>query len=439
VTCACRTTRPSSKRCGPPTTSSARSASIPSCSGRPAPLDERTCSPAWRRSTSRWATTWSSAAVIRRQVIPELAVEVGAASVHLAEDFGPYGRQRDDVVADRVVDAGMELVRTGSPYAVPPGSVMNRSGSPYKVFTPFSRAWREHGWPDPVRRPSEIPWRRAEGDPIPDAPELGDVVLPRAGEDAAGHRLDHFLRAKVQDYDEARDLPGADATSRLSPYLKWGCPPPPPDPRPPRRHEGRAGVRDGAVLARVLRRRPVPPPGERPLAIDPKLGGRWSTTPATRPTSGSRRGRGPHRLPDRRRRDAPAASRGLDAQPGPHDRRQLPRQGPAPRLAARARWFMEHLRRRRPGLEPARLAVDRRHGHRRRAVLPGLQPGHPGAALRPRRHYVRRYLPELAGVADRWIHEPHRDPAGPPAGYPPPIVDHKEEREEALRRYDGVR
>ena len=48
-------------------------------------------------------------------------------------------------MAERLVGAGMEVVPTGSPYAVPPGSILNRSGSPYKVFTPFSRAWREHG------------------------------------------------------------------------------------------------------------------------------------------------------------------------------------------------------------------------------------------------------------------------------------------------------
>lgn len=53
--------------------------------------------------------------------------------------------------------------------------------------------------------------------------------------------------------------------------------------------------------------------------------------------------------------------------------------------------------------------------------------------------YVRRWVPELAGVAGTQVHEPWKIDGGPPDGYPLPIVDHAEEREEALRRYDAVR
>jgi deoxyribodipyrimidine photo-lyase len=53
--------------------------------------------------------------------------------------------------------------------------------------------------------------------------------------------------------------------------------------------------------------------------------------------------------------------------------------------------------------------------------------------------YVRRWVPELRGVAGKAVHEPWLLPGGPPAGYPLPIVDHAEERTEALRRYAAVR
>ncbi|MEO6318104.1 MAG: FAD-binding domain-containing protein, partial [Acidimicrobiales bacterium] len=53
--------------------------------------------------------------------------------------------------------------------------------------------------------------------------------------------------------------------------------------------------------------------------------------------------------------------------------------------------------------------------------------------------YVRRWVPELAEVSDRFIHHPWDDPAGVPEGYPEPIVDHMEEKAETLRRYDAVR
>ena len=50
-----------------------------------------------------------------------------------------------------------------------------------------------------------------------------------------------------------------------------------------------------------------------------------------------------------------------------------------------ARHFLDHLRRRRPRLQQPRLAVGRRHGHRRSAVLPRLQPGDAGTEVRPGR------------------------------------------------------
>jgi deoxyribodipyrimidine photo-lyase len=49
--------------------------------------------------------------------------------------------------------------------------------------------------------------------------------------------------------------------------------------------------------------------------------------------------------------------------------------------------------------------------------------------------YVRRWLPELEGLADAHVHRPWASPGAPPSGYPSPIVDHADERAEALRRY----
>ena len=59
-------------------------------------------------------------------------------------NFGPYGRTRDAAVAERLAAGGVELELIESPYQVPPGTVTKSDGSPYRVFTPFYRAWREH-------------------------------------------------------------------------------------------------------------------------------------------------------------------------------------------------------------------------------------------------------------------------------------------------------
>jgi deoxyribodipyrimidine photo-lyase len=97
--------------------------------------------------------------------VARAARAVGATRVHVAADFGPYGRQRDEEVEAALADRDVELVRTGSAYAVAPGRVRNQAGKPFSVYTPFARAWAEHGWRAPVEAPAPrgAEWLRAEG------------------------------------------------------------------------------------------------------------------------------------------------------------------------------------------------------------------------------------------------------------------------------------
>ncbi len=158
---------------------------------------------------------------VRRVV--RAARAVGAARVHVAADFGPYGVRRDARVEEALAEAGIELVRTGSPYAVAPGRVANGSGDPYQVYTPFSRAWADHGWPRPVEAPTDASWLELD-DGTTDIPEPklpAGLELPEAGEDAATRRWEDFLK-RVDEYDEDRDKPGVDGTSHMSVHLKWG-------------------------------------------------------------------------------------------------------------------------------------------------------------------------------------------------------------------------
>ncbi|MHA3835295.1 cryptochrome/photolyase family protein [Terrabacter sp. AAH1] len=162
------------------------------------------------------------ALVIRKgdpvDVIPRLAKQVGAHQVHVSRETTPYGRRRDEKVEKALADQGCELVATGTPYAVGPGRIVNQSGSPYKVFTPFSRAWHQHGRPAPAARPKRIAWRRDDvrSDPLPKAPHM------EAGEAAALKRWQAFLHDGLTAYDDERDRPDLDTTSRLSAPLKYG-------------------------------------------------------------------------------------------------------------------------------------------------------------------------------------------------------------------------
>lgn len=109
--------------------------------------------------------------VIRRgdpvNAVAAVARESDSHTVHISADFGPYGAERDRRVEAALEQDGRRLVRTGSPYAVSPGRVSRPDGSPYRVFTPFSRAWRDAGWREPAARPRAVPWLALDGTAIP--------------------------------------------------------------------------------------------------------------------------------------------------------------------------------------------------------------------------------------------------------------------------------
>jgi deoxyribodipyrimidine photo-lyase len=154
------------------------------------------------------------------EVIADLMKRYKAESVHSAFPFAPYGEARDQ----ELKSAGIEVQQLGSGYAVAPGRVRKDDGTNYRVYTPFYRAWLAHGWRAPVSAPKKAQWV---------SPQKGDQQLPgwhisegvsiqEAGEKAALNRFKAFLKKAADDYGDARNIPGIEGTSRLSPHLRWG-------------------------------------------------------------------------------------------------------------------------------------------------------------------------------------------------------------------------
>jgi deoxyribodipyrimidine photo-lyase len=154
-------------------------------------------------------------------VLKELLARYDATEVHISEEFEPYGAKRDL----RVEKAGINLIRTGSPYAVAPGRVRKPSdGTPYKVYTPFYNNWLIHGWRAPVSAPKEIkaPTPTSKDRNFPDWPLPEGTEITKAGEKAAHERWKWFQKNGLDFYDEQRNNAGIDGTSKLSAHLKWG-------------------------------------------------------------------------------------------------------------------------------------------------------------------------------------------------------------------------
>ena len=153
--------------------------------------------------------------------VVEVARAAGATQVHIASDFGPYGVQRDARVRAALAEQGIELIETGSPYAVAPGRVTKDDGTAYRVYTPFYRAWMRHGWRAPAPDIEATYVMPVECDGYPERPEL-PFVLPAAGEAAALERWSAFRAAGLAGYDDTRNFPALDGTSAMGQHLKWG-------------------------------------------------------------------------------------------------------------------------------------------------------------------------------------------------------------------------
>jgi deoxyribodipyrimidine photo-lyase len=347
-------------------------------------------------------------------VVPKVAASIDADSVHISADAGPYGRERDAAVEEALGD--VELVRSGSPYAVTPGRVRKADGEPFKVFTPFRRAWEDHGWRKPAdTKASTVDWvslpggESVDADPIPDPMPLWE----------------RFRDERLPDYKTARDRPDLDATSRLSPYLRWGL------------------LHPRTLLAEL-------DDSEGATAFRSELAWRefhadvlWHKPETARQNYDRKFDRMEHDTEDGRfqawcegRTGYPivdAGMRQLLAEGWMHNRVRM--------IVASflvkdlhlpwwwgARHFMRHL-------VDGDLASNQ-HGWQWVAgsgtdAAPYFRVFNPttqGEKFDPSGDYVRRHVPELRGVSGKQVHQPHDA-----------IVDHAHERQVALARYGAVK
>ncbi len=142
-----------------------------------------------------------------------LAASVGAERIVASADVSAYAGRRES----RLASAEVAFETYPGVTVVPPGELRPTGGDHYRVFTPYWRAWERATWRSVERAPSrlQLPSGLAVGR-LPARPTDVSPDLPRGGEDV-GQRL----LARVAPGD--RDALAADETTRLSPYLHFGC------------------------------------------------------------------------------------------------------------------------------------------------------------------------------------------------------------------------
>ncbi|MEU8518730.1 deoxyribodipyrimidine photo-lyase [Streptomyces sp. NBC_01216] len=161
------------------------------------------------------------------EVVCEVVREADADEVHMAAGGSAFARDREDRLRRGLEADGRRLyVHDGVVTALPAGAVTPSGSDHFAVFTPYFRRWSAEGLREPLAAPRRVPVPTGIGsEPLPARPDPATLSpgLARGGEGEGRKRLTSWLSGHADAYEERHDdLPG-DATSRLSPYLHFGA------------------------------------------------------------------------------------------------------------------------------------------------------------------------------------------------------------------------
>jgi deoxyribodipyrimidine photo-lyase len=166
-------------------------------------------------------------------VLPAFIRETGAGAVFWNRCYEPFAVARDTALKAGLRDDGIAAESFNAALIAEPWTIKTQTGVPYKVFTPFWRALRSTVTPEkPHKAPEHLPGvtekfksdRLDDWKLLPTKPDWagGIDAAWTPGEAGAREQLENFLDDALRSYDMGRDLPGTKKVSRLSPYLHWG-------------------------------------------------------------------------------------------------------------------------------------------------------------------------------------------------------------------------
>lgn len=165
-------------------------------------------------------------------ILPKLAKEVGADTVFWSRLYDPSSRRRDEQIRRILEDQGRVVQTFNASLLFEPQDIRTKTGGPYKVYTPFARTCfpslgevRAIKLPKSIQAVADVPSDRLEDWGLcPQKPDWSKTIAEswQAGEEAAQSLLKKFLADGLSSYHTDRDRPDREGTSRLSPYLALG-------------------------------------------------------------------------------------------------------------------------------------------------------------------------------------------------------------------------
>lgn len=370
----------------------------------------------------------------------EACIATGSRQVFAMKRFDPAGVAEQNIVAKELLANGFELKLIGSAYAVEPGTVRKPDGTNYRVYTPFFKTWDLLASNPPILVPVEkVNWLSFESKSVLPTPTKPSPIKVTAGEGFALRTFARFRQRALTQYSEDRNRADMSGTSHLSHALAHGE-------IHPRTLLAELGDDQGSFVFRkeiawrefyadVLHHYPHTQTDyyeprfkklrydEGKLAEDRFLA--WC------------QGNTGYPMVD-------AGMRQLLNEGWMHNRvRMIVASFLVKDLHIEWTRGAEHFEKHLSDFDPASNA----HGWQwtagcgtdaspyYRIFNPVMQ----GLKFDPNGDYVRKYIPELRNLAGADAHEPWNVLGGYDLGYPVPIVDHSEERNESLSRLEELK
>ena len=374
------------------------------------------------------------------QKIVDACLATGSKQVFAMQRFDPQGVLEQQLVAKALNDRDLELELVGSAYAVTPGTVRKPDGSNYRVYTPFFKSWDQLANTAPLRVPSKtVSWLSLPQNSAIPMPTKASPIKVVAGEAFALRTFKRFQVRAVTNYSEDRNRADLSGTSHLSHALAHGE-------IHPRTLLAELGDDQGSFVFRkeiawrefyadVLHHYPHTQtdyyePRFKKLRYDQGAKAQERFTAWCQGKTG-------YPMVD-------AGMRQLLAEGWMHNRvRMIVASFLVKDLHLEWTQGALHFEKHLSDFDPASNA----HGWQwtagcgtdaspyYRIFNPVMQ----GLKFDPNGDYVRKYIPELRHLDGADVHEPWNVFSGYDLGYPAPMVDHAQERNDALARLEELK
>ncbi|MBA8821623.1 deoxyribodipyrimidine photolyase [Ochrobactrum sp. P6BS-III] len=161
-------------------------------------------------------------------IIEQLIEENGFDTIFWNRRYAPQEREVDALIKSILKDKGLHVMSFAGNLLVEPWEIKTGNGSSYQVFTPYAKSLRRHG----VSKPLPSQDRLVELSTVKHKPKrqiYKEAIWSRKmsglwqiGEAAAIDQLYHFFDATIRNYAGDRDRPDLEGTSKLSPHLRFG-------------------------------------------------------------------------------------------------------------------------------------------------------------------------------------------------------------------------